>query len=50
MLLVFAVALLLFKVPFVGNFGLLCFAALLFILTTLGVGLFISTISKVRHW
>ena len=49
MLLVFAVSLLLFKVPFVGSFTLLCFAALLFILTTLGAGLFISTVAKTQQ-
>ena len=41
MLLVMAAALLIFRVPFVGSFGLLCLAALLFIMTTLGAGLFI---------
>ena len=49
MIVVFAVSLLLFKVPFVGNFALLCFAALLFILTTLGAGLFISTVSRTQQ-
>lgn len=49
MLLVFAVSLLLFRIPFAGSFTLLCFAALLFILTTLGAGLFLSTVSKTQQ-
>ena len=49
MILVFVASLLIFHVPFAGNFGLLCFAALLFILTTLGAGLFISTISHTQQ-
>lgn len=49
MLLVMAAALLIFRVPFVGNFGLLCLAALLFIMTTLGAGLFISTVSSTQQ-
>jgi ABC-2 type transport system permease protein len=49
MLVVFAVSLLLFHVPFVGSFTLLSFSALLFILTTLGAGLFISTVSKTQQ-
>ena len=49
MLLVFAAALLLFRVPFVGSFTLLCFSALLFILTTLGAGLFISTVCRTQQ-
>ncbi|MSV36136.1 MAG: ABC transporter permease [Bryobacterales bacterium] len=48
MLLVFAAALLLFRVPFVGSFALLCVASLLFILTTLGAGLFISTVTRTQ--
>jgi ABC-2 type transport system permease protein len=36
-------------VPFVGSFGLLCFASFLFILTNLGAGLLISTISKTQQ-
>ena len=35
-----------FRVPMVGNLGLLYLLSLLFILTTLGLGLFISTIAK----
>jgi ABC-2 type transport system permease protein len=49
MLLVFAAALLIFQVPFAGNFGLLCLAAFLFILTTLGAGLYISTVSRTQQ-
>jgi ABC-2 type transport system permease protein len=49
MLVVFAASLLIFDVPFVGSFTLLCFSALLFILTTLGAGLFISTVSKTQQ-
>jgi ABC-2 type transport system permease protein len=49
MLLVVGVALLIFHVPFVGNFGTLCLAAFFFILTTLGAGLFISTVSKTQQ-
>jgi ABC-2 type transport system permease protein len=49
MLLVVAAALLIFRVPFVGSFTLLCLAAFLFILTTLGAGLFISTISHTQQ-
>ena len=49
MLLVMAAALLVFKVPFAGNFLLLCFGSFLFILTNLGAGLFISTISKTQQ-
>jgi ABC-2 type transport system permease protein len=49
MLVVFAAALLLFRVPFVGSFALLCLASLLFILTTLGAGLFLSTVSRTQQ-
>lgn len=49
MLLVLAAALLIFRVPFVGNFWLLCFASFLFILTTLGAGLLVSTISATQQ-
>ncbi|MEP6961641.1 MAG: ABC transporter permease, partial [Acidobacteriota bacterium] len=49
MLLVLAAALVVFHVPFVGNFWLLCGAAFLFILTTLGAGLLISTVSKTQQ-
>jgi ABC-2 type transport system permease protein len=49
MILVFAASLIIFKVPFAGNFGLLCVCAFLFILTTLGAGLLISTVSKTQQ-
>ncbi len=49
MILVVGASLLIFRVPFAGNFGLLCLAALLFILTTLGAGLYISTVSKTQQ-
>ncbi len=48
-LLVTAAALLWFKVPFVGNFLLLLLASLLFVLSGLGAGLLISTISKTQQ-
>ena len=44
--LVTVVALLLFRVPFQGSFLLLLFCAALFLMTSLGVGLFISTIFR----
>ena len=49
MLLVLAASLIIFNVPFVGSFWLLCFASFLFILTTLGAGLLISTVSKTQQ-
>ena len=48
MLLVMSAALLIFHVPFRGNFWLLFGATLLFLLTTLGAGLYISTVSKTQ--
>ncbi len=48
MLLVMSAALLIFHVPFRGNFWLLFGSTLLFLLTTLGAGLFISTVSKTQ--
>jgi ABC-2 type transport system permease protein len=48
MLLVMTAALLVFHVPFRGNFWLLFGSTLLFLLTTLGAGLFISTVSKTQ--
>jgi ABC-2 type transport system permease protein len=42
-------ALLIFSIPFRGHAGLLFFSALLFLLTTLGIGLFISTISRTQQ-
>ena len=49
MLLVLGASLLIFHMPFVGSFWLLCLASLLFILTTLGAGLLISTISHTQQ-
>jgi ABC-2 type transport system permease protein len=49
MLLVLAASLIIFRVPFAGSFWLLCLASFLFILTTLGAGLLISTISKTQQ-
>ena len=49
MVLVVTASLLIFHVPFAGNFGTLCLAAFFFILTSLGAGLFISTISKTQQ-
>ena len=49
LVLVTTAALLLFHVPFNGNFILLLFAAGMFLLTTLGAGLFISTISRTQQ-
>jgi ABC-2 type transport system permease protein len=48
MLLVMTAALLIFHVPFRGSFWLLLGSTLLFLLTTLGAGLFISTVSKTQ--
>jgi len=49
LLLVTSAALLIFHVPFNGSFLLLLFAAFVFLLTTLGAGLFISTISRTQQ-
>jgi ABC-2 type transport system permease protein len=49
MLLVVAASLLIFHVPFAGNFGLLVVCTLLFLLTSLGAGLFISTVSRTQQ-
>jgi ABC-2 type transport system permease protein len=49
MVLVLGASLLIFKVPFVGSFWLLSASAFLFILTNLGAGLLISTISKTQQ-
>ena len=42
-------ALLIFHVPFRGNFFLLLFCAVLFLMTSLGAGLFLSTISQTQQ-
>jgi len=47
--LVVIVALFLYRVPFRGSFWLLLFSAVLFLMTSLGAGLFISTISKTQQ-
>lgn len=44
-----SVALLVFGIPFRGNVLLLLFCSALFILTTVGVGLFVSTISQTQQ-
>lgn len=49
MVLVVTIALLVFRVPFRGSFLLLFGASLLFLLTTLGVGLFLSTVSDTQQ-
>jgi ABC-2 type transport system permease protein len=49
MLLVLGASLVVFHVPFAGSFWLLCVSSFLFILTNLGAGLFISTISKTQQ-
>jgi ABC-2 type transport system permease protein len=49
MLIITGAALLLFHVPFRGNFFLLLFCAALFLMTSLGAGLFLSTISQTQQ-
>jgi len=49
MLLVTGIALLVFHVPLRGSFLLLGFSAALFLLSTLGIGLFMSTISETQQ-
>lgn len=49
MLLVTAIALVIFHVPLRGSFLLLGFSGALFILSTLGIGLFLSTISETQQ-
>jgi ABC-2 type transport system permease protein len=49
MLLVTGAALLIFRIPFRGNFFLLMFCSLLFLMTSLGAGLFLSTISNTQQ-
>ncbi|MBI3990014.1 MAG: ABC transporter permease [candidate division NC10 bacterium] len=49
MVLVTVIALLLFRVPFRGNFLMLLASSALFLMTTLGVGLFISTIAETQQ-
>jgi len=49
MLLVMGAAMLVFHVPFRGNFWMLLGSTLLFLLTSLGAGLFISTVSRTQQ-
>jgi ABC-2 type transport system permease protein len=49
LLLVMGVGMLVFHVPFNGNFFLLLVSAFAFLLTTLGAGLFISTIARTQQ-
>jgi ABC-2 type transport system permease protein len=49
MMIITAGALLIFHVPFRGNFFLLLFCALLFLMTSLGAGLFLSTVSQTQQ-
>jgi ABC-2 type transport system permease protein len=49
MFLAMIAALFQFHIPFAGNFALLIGATLLFLLTTLGAGLFISTVSRTQQ-
>jgi len=46
---ILAVGVLLFKVPINGNLGLLLALAALFLVTTLGIGLLISTVAKTQQ-
>ncbi len=48
-LIVTAAALFWFRVPFAGSFPLLLFASLLFIVSSLAIGLLISTVSKTQQ-
>jgi ABC-2 type transport system permease protein len=49
LVLVVTAARIIFRVPFNGSFLLLLFAAFVFLLTTLGAGLFLSTISRTQQ-
>lgn len=49
MIIITSVALLIFHIPFRGNFLLLLFCAILFLMTSLGAGLFLSTISHTQQ-
>jgi ABC-2 type transport system permease protein len=49
MMMITAGALLIFHVPFKGNFLLLLCCALLFLMTSLGAGLFLSTVSQTQQ-
>lgn len=49
MILVVVASLVIFHIPFAGNFLLLVACSLLFLLTSLGAGIFISTVSKTQQ-
>ena len=49
MIIITVAALVIFQVPFRGNFFLLMFCAILFLMTSLGAGLFLSTISHTQQ-
>jgi len=49
MVMVTVAAILIFRIPFRGNFLLLMFCAALFLMTALGAGLFLSTISRTQQ-
>ena len=49
MLIITGAALLLFRVPFRGNFLLLLICAVPFLMTSLGAGLFLSTVSQTQQ-
>lgn len=49
LILVVSASLIIFHVPFKGNFFVLLLAAFVFLLTTLGAGLFLSTVSKTQQ-
>jgi len=49
MVIITSAALLIFRIPFRGNFLLLLFCAVLFLMTSLGAGLFLSTISHTQQ-
>ncbi len=49
MVIVTVAALVIFRIPFRGNFLLLMFCAMLFLMTALGAGLFLSTISHTQQ-
>jgi ABC-2 type transport system permease protein len=49
MVIVTLAAIMIFRIPFRGNFLLLLFCAALFLMTALGAGLFLSTISRTQQ-
>lgn len=48
-LIIWAVGVLVFRIPFTGSFALLVFTILLFIMSIVGVGLFISSLAKTQQ-